>query len=113
MPKKELPISLTLSQTRWGIRYLLFEMVFLGPILQQILAVFWPSANSAHLNFLYFLINFLAVGWIFRHYWLDSLKYTCKHWKRTVLTSVLAYPVYSLVSTGNRNPASVSRLFQR
>ena len=74
MSKKELPIPLTFPEIRWGIRYLLFEMVFLGSIIRLALAYLYPAATNAHVNFIYFLINFLAVVWIFRTFLVESAR---------------------------------------
>lgn len=98
MNKRELPINLTLSETRWGIRYLLFEMVFLGSIIRQVLGIFWPAHTNAHVNFFYFLINFLCVGWIFRRYLIASIRHTVKRIPQLFLSALGGYAAYNVLS---------------
>ena len=64
------PPVLTREESSWGLRYLLFQLAFLPSILSMLL----PLKSSAHLNTLYFTVNFLAVLLIFRKFLLDTLR---------------------------------------
>lgn len=97
--KKQLPVSLTASEARWGIRYLLFELVFLGSILEAVLGFIFPDATGVHLNFAYFFVNFLAVFGIFRQYLLESLHHTAKHLRPFLLAALAGFAVYELLSS--------------
>ncbi len=68
-----LSIGLTRKEITWGIRYLLFQTIFLAPLLQSINWLLPSAMNAAQLNFLFFTVNFLAVAWIFRKYLLQFL----------------------------------------
>ena len=62
---RNLSAPLTQVETVWGIFYLIFEILVL-PTLLAIVNVHLPrQMSSAELNFCYFLLNFLAVFWIF------------------------------------------------
>ena len=98
MLKKELPIPLTQGESIWGNRYLLFQMVFLGSIIRLALAYLYPAATSAHVNFVFFLTNFLAVGWIFRHYLLNSIKFTGKNLPGCLIGAVVGFVAYQALS---------------
>ncbi len=93
---KQLPIQLNISETRWGIRYLLFQLVFLATILNYILYFIFPGYNSAHLNFAYFSINYMAVCWIFRDFIRNAAADFPNRWKRTVMAVSLGFVVYYL-----------------
>ena len=85
-------------ETRWGIRYLLFQLVFLSTILNYVLWSFFPRYNSAHLNFAYFSINFMAVCWIFRDFLRNTAADFPNRWKQTVIAVSLGFVVYYLSS---------------
>lgn len=92
--KAELPVKLLPRETIWGFRYLLFELVFLGPLLALLLPIFLPSIESVHINTVYFGINFLAVALIFRQFLLHSLKHTLKHILKTVFATAMGLVIY-------------------
>lgn len=100
MQKNELPISLTRSETVWGTRYLLFELVFLPSLLSLALSFLWPVAQAVHLDFLYFSVNFAAVLWIFRHFLLDSLRHTATNLIPSLLAAAAGFAVYQVLSIG-------------
>lgn len=94
MLKKTLPVTLTPWESTWGIRYLLFQMVFLPSILRLLLSWLIPGFNTAHLNFAYFAVNFLAVLWIFRCFLLQTLRQIKQRLPRIILFALggmLAY----------------------
>ena len=69
----------TPTETTWGIRYLLFELAFLPGLLSLALGLLNINVTPAEFNFCCFLVNFLAVLWIFRNFFRDSLKHTVKN----------------------------------
>ena len=73
MRNRPLPITLTRPEFDWGVRYLLFQLVFLPSILRLIFHRLFPDYTGAHLNFAFFAVNFLAVVWIFRSFLAQSL----------------------------------------
>ncbi|MBQ9762500.1 MAG: CPBP family intramembrane metalloprotease [Oscillospiraceae bacterium] len=93
---KQLPIQLNISETRWGIRYLLFQLVFLATILSYALYYLFPGYNSAHLNFSYFSVNFAAVCWIFRDYLQASAGDFSNRWRKSLMAASLGFLVYYL-----------------
>ena len=96
MRYEPLPIQLNHSQIRWGLRYLLFQLVFLSSLLNLLLFYIFPNYNSAHLNFAYFLVNFGAVCWIFRDYLKASALDLPNRWRRTVIAACLGFVLYYL-----------------
>ena len=69
-----LSISLTPRQTLWGLRYLLFQTIFLSSVLHLATSLLPFTLGAAQLNFLYFAINFVAVIVIFRNFLLQFLQ---------------------------------------
>lgn len=94
MQKHKLPVSLTPAQTSWGIRYLLFSLVFLGPLLTLALYRIFPGMDAVYLDFLYFLINFTAIIAIFWSFLRASIRYTMRHIPRTLLAAAVGFAVY-------------------
>ena len=69
-----LRISLTPKEVRWGIRYLLFQIVFLPTLLNTLNWILPFSLNATQQNFLFFCANFVAAILIFRRYLLEFLQ---------------------------------------
>ena len=97
MHKKPLSTQLHPSEVTWGIRYLLFELVFLGTLLSIIVPLLWRNVNSAQMTAIYYFINFAAVLWIFRRFLISSLGQGLRHWVRSLLIAVIALAVYLLL----------------
>ena len=70
---KNIPVSLTKSETIWGIGYLIFEILFLPAILTVAMVLLGLKANLAKVNFAYYCINLMAVLVIFRRFLLQNL----------------------------------------
>jgi len=64
----KLPItfSLTKKENIWGFGYLAFQFLVLPLILSLVNEVLPTPMDSAQLNICYYVINFVAVAWIFR-----------------------------------------------
>ena len=60
--------ALTRRETIWGWAYLIFQMTFLPTLLTQGNSRLTAPLSSSQLNFLFFLLNFLAVILIFHRY---------------------------------------------
>ena len=58
----------SLQETRWGIRYLLFELLFLPSLLSALNNLLGAQWNAAWLNVLFYGINFAATAFLFRHF---------------------------------------------
>ena len=100
---------LTRSEATWGLRYLLFQLVFLPSLAWQALSLLWPQAQSIHLNILCWSINFCAVCWIFRHFLAGSARALAKHIPSSVGIAVAGFVVYQLLILGLS--ALLARLF--
>ena len=61
-------------EIRYGWRYLLFNLVFMGPLLALILTAIYQGISSAIFNVIYFACNFLVVAVLFRKFWVKSLR---------------------------------------
>lgn len=69
-----LHIRLTTKEISWGIRYLLFQIVFLPTFLDTLNWILPFSLNATQQNFLFFCTNFTAALLIFRRYLLQFLQ---------------------------------------
>ena len=86
MNKHPLPVNLNQREFTWGLRYLLFELVFLGSFLTLILSRLLPNVLDIQIDTAYFVINFGAVVGIFHRYLRLSLKHGFVHWKKLLLS---------------------------
>ena len=100
MSKKELPVPLIRREFIWGLRYLLFQLVFLGPLLTIVLTLIFPQVQGIHLDTAYFLVNFSAVAGIFHRFLWLSLKHGITSWPKLLLIALLGFGSYWLLSTG-------------
>ena len=100
MTKNEfLRIPLTRKEMVWGIRYLLFQTVFLSSFLGTLNWVLPVTLDRAQLNFLFFCINFGAVAVIFRRYLVQFLRLDLKAAVRIGAVSVALFGVYWVATT--------------
>jgi membrane protease YdiL (CAAX protease family) len=100
MDKNLLPIPMSRAERIWGIRYLLFQLVFLSTLITLILYAVYPGFSNALLNFLYFSINFLAVTWIFRRYLLASLSHLRRDLMQILLCAATGFFLYWILNIG-------------
>ena len=94
MDKNELPVSLTASERIWGLRYLLFALIFLGSILSLLLSGF----KAIYIDTAYFVINFIAVCLIFRCFLPASFRLGLTRIGKVLLASALGLVLYFSVS---------------
>ena len=76
---KRLSHSLTHSETVWGCVYLIFQLIFLPSLLVSVNAMFSPGLGSGELNFVFFLLNFLAILFIFHDFLGRSFSQVLRH----------------------------------
>ncbi len=77
------------TEQRWGWRFLLFQLTFLGLFLALALRLFGLSVNNADFNLLYYLCSLAAVIVIFRRFLVDTLR-QCPRKITNILIAVLA-----------------------
>ena len=94
MSKNQLPVPLLRREITWGLRYLLFQLVFLGYILYWLLALLGFQHDSVLLNTVYFVVNLGATLWIFRTYLWQSVKYGISHWVKLLIASAVGFVAY-------------------
>lgn len=94
MSKNELPVSLLPAERTWGIRYLLFELVFLGPILSLLLPSIWSGAKAIHVDTAYFAVNCAAVCFIFRRFLVSSVRQGFSRFGKVMIAICLGLLVY-------------------
>lgn len=100
MNKHPLPVNLNQREITWGLRYLLFELVFLGSLLTLLLSRLLPNVRDIQIDTAYFVVNLAAVVGIFHRFLKLSLTYGLKHWKKLLLSAGLGFGVYWLLITG-------------
>ena len=100
MGKKQLPVALLRREITWGIRYLLFQLVFLGSALTLLLKLLGFSTDGLILDTFYFIVNLGAVIWIFRSYLWQSFQYGISHWVRLLIVATVGFAVYFALTRG-------------
>ena len=100
MNKKPLPVNLLKGEITWGLRYLLFQLVFLGSFLSLALSLILPDVRGIHIDTAYFIINFTAVVGIFHRYLGLSLKHGFSHWGKLLLAAGVGFVVYWVLIWG-------------
>ena len=100
MKNKELPVSLLHREITWGLRYLLFQLVFLGPVISTALSLFFPGIRGIYIDTTYFLVNSGAVLGIFHHYLGQSVKQGIHRWKKLLLAAGAGLIVYFILTRG-------------
>ena len=72
--KRTISVPLTKKETVWGIIYLILEFFLVAPAL-AVVNLFLPQPmDDATLNFIFYVVNFLAIVWIFRRFLLENLE---------------------------------------
>ena len=98
MNKKPLPVTLLHREVKWGIRYLLFQLTFLGPLLSLFLSFFRVPSDGLVLDTTYFIVNFGVALWIFRNYLWNSIKHSIRHWRRLLIAAAVGFAIYYFLS---------------
>ena len=81
--------DMTPWERSWGIRYLLFQLIFLPQILVLLNALAGGPLSTPWLNVVFFTVNFGAVGWIFRDFWRKTLQELPQTWKKSLALAAL------------------------
>ena len=119
-----LRISPTRREIIWGIRYLLFQIIFLPSLLGVLNQVLPFSLSSTQINFLFFCLNFTAALLIFHRFlgeflqpdsadilrisWVSALFFAA-YWVSTfLLTNVLGHFVPDFVNQNDQSIAQMS-----
>ena len=96
-------IHMTRKEAYYGFVYLIVQFFLLPPVISLILPFLPAEINDAHLNFFYYLVNFLAITLIFRKFlWqnLDRMSQYPGYLFRVVLLGLARYIVLNtLVGT--------------
>jgi len=87
---------LSQREMRWGLCYFLFESLCLSGLLQALNALLPKSLPQLEVNFLFFLINFLLVGFLFRSYLLQQVKLLPDVFEKVILVTPPAFVLYWL-----------------
>ena len=94
---------MTRKEAYYGFVYLIVQFFLLPPVISLILPFLPAEINDAHLNFFYYLVNFLAITLIFRKFlWqnLDRMSQYPGYLFRVVLLGLARYIVLNtLVGT--------------
>ena len=117
--------DMTPWERSWGIRYLLFQLIFLPQILVLLNDLTGRLLSTPWLNVVFFTVNFGAVGWIFRAFWQKTLQELPQTWKKSLALAALGLGAYYLTALaldwvltrlypgfGNVNDASVYQSVQ-
>ena len=66
--KHHISVSLNRKEILWGWLYLAFEFLVLPSALYLLTSRFFPGTSATAVNFLFYLLNFMATGFIFRSF---------------------------------------------
>lgn len=91
-------IPLQKKEIARGFQYLLFELVFLGPLVTMILRFFFPGIAPAYVNFVYFAVNFISVGLIFRRYLVFTYRVSKKIIPKILAAAGIGFVIYWVLS---------------
>ena len=72
--KRTLSVPLTKKETVWGICYLIMEFFLIPPMLSLLNSLLPDPLNTATLNFVFYVMNFVAVMVIFRKFLAKNLE---------------------------------------
>ena len=96
--KKSVCVSPSRKESQWGLCYLVFQLL----ALPSILAFVNKSAglSDAELNFVFFLLNFLAILWIFHDYLGASALQMTRHPALFIQAVILGYVAFWACTRG-------------
>ena len=82
------------QETAWGLCYLVFQMLFLPSVLFWINDQLPKALSDSELNFLFYLVNFLAILVIFHSFLEESLRQLFRHPIDALQAAVLGFVAY-------------------
>ena len=74
-----LTIPITRNETVYGWLYMAFELILLPSLLHGVNGSLAVPFTEAELNFIYFIVNFIAIAWIFHRFLGKSLRKVRQH----------------------------------
>ena len=98
--KKSLSVCPNKSETIGGACYLAFQLMLLPSILMAVNDLLSPALNEAQLNFVFYLINFLAVLVIFHDFLGSSLTLALRHPVMLCQAVILGFVAYFACAEG-------------
>lgn len=94
----QLPVTLTKTEQRWGFVYLVLALLILPLTLTELNALLPAPLTDSWLNILYFSLNFIFTGYIFRGFLRRSLAQAGKHAGKFLLVTIIGFGVYYVCS---------------
>ena len=91
---KTLYISMSRGEKILGFLYLAFQLTLLSPLLHKFNGMLASPMNTGTLNFVYYLVNFLAIVWIFHSFLRDSLIAAWRDLWNLIQAVVLGFVAY-------------------
>lgn len=92
--------NLTKKEVSQGIRYLLFQTIFLPSLLSLLNDLLPVSLSAAWLNALFFSINLVAALWIFHRFMAGFFPISCRQLIRILVVAILFFAVNQGCSWG-------------
>lgn len=77
-----------------GTVWLLFETLFFASLLQVLNGLLPTPLPQTEVNFIFFAVNFTAVAWIFRRFWIAQIRLLPEVVGKVLLTAVVGFAVY-------------------
>ncbi len=84
------------QETAWGLCYLVFQMLFLPSVLFWINDQMPKALSDPELNFLYYLVNFIAILLIFHNFLERSLSQLFQHPIDALQAAILGFVAYHI-----------------
>ncbi len=84
------------KECTWGLRYLLFQLVFLGSFIALAAQLMGIAITAAWLNILYFTINFLAAVVLCRQFLRRTLQSGLRELGRSLQFALVGFGIYQV-----------------
>lgn len=97
--KKSICVSMSGNEKVWGLGYLIFQLLALSSLLAWIYGLLSLSPSNAVANFIYYVVNVIAMICIFHRFLRDSLKAAWKNLWELVQAVILGYVAYLAASS--------------
>ena len=86
------------KELTWGLRYLLFQAIFLGSLIVLAARLFGIAINATWLNIIYFTVNFVAVVLLCRRYLRNTMAWGLQSLGRNLGLAAGGFLVYQTAS---------------
>lgn len=97
--KKSIYVSMSGNEKRWGTAYLIFQLFALSSLLAWVYGLLSLSPSAAISNFIYYVVNVIALVWIFHRFLRDSLKAAWHNLWELIQAVILGYVAYLAASS--------------